>query len=672
MLKREKETFQYMLDHEEEVIKALEKHYRDALSDINMSIRIMQSDELTQSKVYQLEYQKALKKQVEGILERMHAKEYTTIQQYLSDSYKDAFVGTMYAMHGQGIPIIAAIDQNAAVKAVITDSKISEGLYNHLGIPVQYMKKAISDELTRGISSNMRYSDIARNIENITKAPKANAMNIVRTEGHRIQQASSNDAAHVAASRGADQVKQWDATLDGDTRPTHRQLDGKIVELDEDFLVGTKKAKYPGDFGDAALDCQCRCVALYRARWALDEEELETLKERAAYFKLDKTEDFQDFKNKYLKAAEEIQEEKPFTPAKSIKEAEEYAKKNGVKYADFSKLPLETANEMNHALSTLPDDVRPVFMGASNTLEQYWGGKLPRNSKQYYGVTVDVYDGIHLGPGNGYDFDTQGYMVGISSSYKTADKITAAKQAAQERYQQKYGRKWFFNETGQTTPYHEMGHLYANVKGLPDGFEADALKWAKEAGCDMLVKPSEAWAEAWAAYHTKSNPLPDYISKYIKAASGQTATAKAGKGLILFDENGIISKKISDFKQAFEAKKIRTIISPQKQARHIKGTKEFDRYAQKLAERGDYPAYIKEEFKTDDLKRLVVSKLKGDVNISEGGAYREFVTCNEVIGYYYSKPHGKYVPTKCAQVTYASGDGNIHIIPVKELKQGGE
>ena len=316
MLKREKEVFQYMLDHEEAVIQALEKHYRDALHDINMSILVMQNDELTQSRVYQLEYQKALKKQVEGILERMHAKEYTTIQQYLSDSYKDAFVGAMYAMHGQGIPIIAAIDQNAAVKAVLTDSAIQEDLYKHLAVGVDGMKKAIRQELTRGIASNMRYADIARNIESTTKAPLANAKNIVRTEGHRIQQASSNDAAHAAAARGADQVKQWDATLDGATRKIHRDLDGKIVELDEDFVVGLNRAKYPGDFGDAALDCQCRCVALYRARWALDEEELETLKERAAFFKLDKTEDFQDFKNKYLKAAEKPEAQ---TPEKTVK-----------------------------------------------------------------------------------------------------------------------------------------------------------------------------------------------------------------------------------------------------------------------------------------------------------------------------------------------------------------
>ena len=50
--------------------------------------------------------------------------------------------------------------------------------------------------------------------------------------------------------------------------------------------------------------CNCRCCLLQRARWALDEDELNTLKERAEYFGLDKTDDFGDFKNKYLKAQE--------------------------------------------------------------------------------------------------------------------------------------------------------------------------------------------------------------------------------------------------------------------------------------------------------------------------------------------------------------------------------
>ena len=71
------------------------------------------------------------------------------------------------------------------------------------------------------------------------------------------------------------------------------------------FEMDGKEAMYPGDFNDPAEDCNCRCESLTRARWALGEDELATLKERAEFFGLDKTKDFEDFKGKYLKAADE-------------------------------------------------------------------------------------------------------------------------------------------------------------------------------------------------------------------------------------------------------------------------------------------------------------------------------------------------------------------------------
>lgn len=304
MYKHEKEIIQAQLDKEEAVLKELEKEYQAALSQINEKIMMLQSDELTQSRIYQIQYQKALKGQVEAILEKLHADEYSTIQQYVSDSYTDAFVGTMYSFHKQKVPIILPIDKNAAVKAILTDSKISESMYEHLGINVKFMKKRIPQEITRGISAGLSYPEIIRNLKEATKAPLANAKNIVRTEGHRIQQASAEDARQGAKAKGADVVKQWDATLDGDTRPVHKALDGQIREPHEPFEYGNKKPMFPGDFGNPADDCNCRCVALTRARWALDEDELKTMQERAAFFGLDKSDSFEEFKEKYLKAAD--------------------------------------------------------------------------------------------------------------------------------------------------------------------------------------------------------------------------------------------------------------------------------------------------------------------------------------------------------------------------------
>ena len=308
MNKREKEVLQQFLSSEEVALAELERQYRRALQDIDRKIRLLMSDELTQSKIYQVEYQKALRGQIEGILEKLHGDEFSTIQKYLHDCYQDAFIGTVYDIAGQGIPLIMPIDQAAAVKAIMTDSKVSNGLYDALGVDVKKLKTAIRQEITRGIATGQTYSDIARNISEVSKAPFSNAKRIARTEGHRIQQASAYDAQEKAKAKGADVVKQWDSTLDGATRQTHRKLDGQIREVDEPFEADGKKAMYPGGFGDPAEDCNCRCASLTRARWGLDEAELQTLKDRAAYFGLDKTKDFDDFKRKYLKAAEKTLE----------------------------------------------------------------------------------------------------------------------------------------------------------------------------------------------------------------------------------------------------------------------------------------------------------------------------------------------------------------------------
>lgn len=315
--KQERQVIKLELDKEQKVLDDLERQYKKALKDIDDKIRMLQSDELTQSKIYQLQYQKALRGQVEGILDKLHGDEYATIQQYLHDAYQDGFIGTMYSINGQGIPLIVPLDQDAAVKAIVTDSKISEGLYNHLGVNVKQLKQAIRSEITRGIASNMPFADIARNISNRSKASLGRAKTIVRTEAHRIQQAAAADARDAAKERGCDVVKQWDSTLDSGTRPTHKRLDGQIRETDKPFEIDKKKkAMYPGDFGYAEEDCNCRCVALTRAKWALDEEELETLKKRAKEFGLTeedqkafgraKAKDFAEFRKKYLKASETL------------------------------------------------------------------------------------------------------------------------------------------------------------------------------------------------------------------------------------------------------------------------------------------------------------------------------------------------------------------------------
>ena len=294
------------LDEEKKTLAELKKAYKAALNDINLKLDalMVRQDADMQHVIYQIEYQKQLKTQVQSILEQLQSKEFETLSKYLTNSYTNGYVGTMYDIAGQGIPLITPIDNNKVLDAIKHQTKLSENLYTTLGHDIKALQKNISAEISRGISTGLSYGEIARNIKNSANIPQNRAMTIARTEAHRIQCKATADAQKVAKSKGADVLKQWAASLDGATRETHRKLDGQIREIDELFEVGGKKAKYPGGFGDPAEDCNCRCALLQRARWSLDDEELDTLKERAEYFGIDKSKDFRDYKDKYLKAVE--------------------------------------------------------------------------------------------------------------------------------------------------------------------------------------------------------------------------------------------------------------------------------------------------------------------------------------------------------------------------------
>ena len=308
MNKSQKEVQQAHLNAEKHLIKLLERVYGQARNDCEQKIRELSSRtdlENLQSIIYQKQYQEALKKQLEGILDNLQSEEFTSIADYLQKSYHDGYVGGMYDLTKQGIPLIIPINQEQVVKALQIDSKLSKGLYARLGEDVSYLKRSIRAELSRGIANGSTWNEIAGKIAKGMNSPFNtsinNAIRIARTEGHRVQQSAALDAQYRAKEKGADIVKQWDSTLDNRTRSHHRMLDGQIRELEEDFEVDGLKAPAPGHFGKASEDCNCRCCLLQRARWALDDDELKTLQERAAFFGLDKTQSFNDFKQKYLK-----------------------------------------------------------------------------------------------------------------------------------------------------------------------------------------------------------------------------------------------------------------------------------------------------------------------------------------------------------------------------------
>lgn len=288
---------QYIKD-EKKTLDDIKEVYEKALKEINAKIKELSKHKEMQSKIYQLKYQKALKKQIEAILNDIDL--FPTVYDYLEHCYHNGYIGVLYDLTNNDIPLVLPLNQEHVVNAIIKETKLKDGLYKRLGYNNKKLAKELNKVISRGIATGMSWHDMAITINDEFIIGYKKAFTIARTEGHRVMTTASFHAQKEAKAIGCDIVKQWDATLDGRTRESHRMVDGEIRELEEKFSNGLL---YPSDpSGRAEEVINCRCALLQRATWNLGEEELQTQIERAQFYGLDKSKNFKEYRERFLKA----------------------------------------------------------------------------------------------------------------------------------------------------------------------------------------------------------------------------------------------------------------------------------------------------------------------------------------------------------------------------------
>lgn len=307
MNKKQKEIEKVLLEHEKEAYKDLKEAYNNALKDVNArvlniqnSLKELRSIDTTgmddrskeilesqiQSKVYQLEYQKMLDKQISSCIDALKDNTTNNITTYLHKVYNDSYLGSLYNINASGIPITTPINPSLLVETINTptgDMKYSkygtvtktdeDGLnyVQRIERNMKDFKKKVKAEISRGIANGSTYKEISKMLSMVTGEDLHVSERIVRTEGTRVSSKARLTQIRDAKEKGADLVKQWDSTLDGKTRELHGELDGQIAEVDEPFKVGSIKVHAPGMFGDPSQDCNCRCVVLSIPRWDISD-----------------------------------------------------------------------------------------------------------------------------------------------------------------------------------------------------------------------------------------------------------------------------------------------------------------------------------------------------------------------------------------------------------------
>lgn len=546
MNKRQIEVEKAKLAAEKKQLNQLKATYKQAADDIANKIKISNGkinvllkdfdnlDEvqksILQSQIYQRNFQLSLKKQIDGFMKELEKDQYSSVSEYLRQSYDMGYIGTMYDLAGQSIPLIMPIDQKKVTKAIVHDTKLSKRLYTRLGEDVNRLKKKVAGEISRGIATADSYVNIARNIANGTMAGINKTMRIARTEGHRIQCTAAFDAQYAAKDAGADIVKQWDATLDGRTRDTHRQLDGQIRELDEPFEVYGMEAMFPSDFGDPAEDINCRCALLQRARWALDEDELNTLQERAAYFGLDKTNSFNDFKDKYLTATKSIE--------LTNRRKERLAARRAKQLPDFSTMSNDELKKY------VEENIRTTFVDFNGVNNEFAADavKVLTEFEQKLGGTIEglkvQFGGLPKGVYAKFDDKTNTLILKKAGSKKAfEDSLRDAN--FKYKFKWKTDTPYYATDTYTGTIWHELGHAIDIMnkqrlsKALEKTVDLESLSlkvsaYSRTTQGIRVTKRSEAWAENFSAYMeggAAAKRVPKEITDMIDEFLKKSATA---------------------------------------------------------------------------------------------------------------------------------------------------
>lgn len=118
-------------------------------------------------------------------------------------------------------------------------------------------------ELVEGFVLGESIDDLSARIEHALGVAENRAVTIARTEVVSASNAGSYSGVRALGSYGPDR-KQWLATVDARTRPSHVDADGQVVDMDGSFAVGAASLAFPGDpSGPADEVINCRCTILY-------------------------------------------------------------------------------------------------------------------------------------------------------------------------------------------------------------------------------------------------------------------------------------------------------------------------------------------------------------------------------------------------------------------------
>lgn len=285
--------------------KEVKKIYKEILKDLNgflgneyaaysndegvLSVAVLQE---------KARYAKFLQ-EVDQHLNSITPKVSKTIRKTVEDTYKAVYTGVIGAVQKsvdneelkeklKGLSLKPEVMKNA-VENPISGLTLPDTLEKHRKEVIYNIKQQINI----GLMTGERYDTMAKNVKKAISGDDGRggsygkAMNIVRTEVHRVQESGMMDCAEDISpsleGSGLIYTGTWRNMGDADVRPSyrvhtskgwktvirktkanHQKMEGQTIRVGDKFDLGNGVfAKCPGSSGTPENDCRCRCFVEY-------------------------------------------------------------------------------------------------------------------------------------------------------------------------------------------------------------------------------------------------------------------------------------------------------------------------------------------------------------------------------------------------------------------------
>lgn len=152
--------------------------------------------------------------------------------------------------------VIRLISENPELLPV--ESKIN------IPVDMRWNVEQLSSAMTQSILQGEAIEKIAeRLVSNVAGMNERTAIRNARTATTSAENGGRYNGYRRLKAAGVDLTVEWQATLDGRTRHTHRLLDGQRRNVDEPFEVDGQNILYAGDpYAPQGLIWNCRCTML--------------------------------------------------------------------------------------------------------------------------------------------------------------------------------------------------------------------------------------------------------------------------------------------------------------------------------------------------------------------------------------------------------------------------